>query len=245
MGAMDGMAGFGPAPAGGMMPGSLPVPLVRLSAAMSLDGCIDGCGAAPLVLSSPEDCRAVHALRAEADAVLVGAGTLRRDDPRLTVRFPDLVAGRRAAGRGSQPMKVVVTGGGDLPADGRFYGEEGDRLILCPAAIAPDLRRRLEGRARVVVPDRMDAAGLLDALAAEGVRHLLVEGGSRVLTLFLAAGAFHRLRLAVAPFFVGSPAAPRLVGPGPFLHGPGNRLVVERTSLLGDVTVIDLVNPGV
>jgi len=223
----------------------LPLDLVRISAAMSLDGCIDGCSPERLVLSSVEDCRAVHALRAEADAILVGAGTVRRDDPQLTVRIPALVAQRRHAGLPEQPLKVVLAGRGDLDPGGTFFRVGGDRLVLCPDDRVAPCTARLGGVARVVGLPAPDAPSVLHALAGLGVRRLLVEGGSRVLAMFLAAGCFHQLRLAVAPFFVGRPDAPRFAGPAEYLHGPGRRLRLTGTSNLGNVAVLDLVNDAV
>lgn len=215
---------------------------VQVSVAMSLDGHIDDRSDARLILSGPEDAYAVHALRAAADAILVGAGTVRRDDPQLTVRYPDLLAARLRQGLPPAPMKVALTESGDLPPDAAVFANGGEKLVLCPAEAAAGVRDRLGARATVIgLPDCRPST-IIAALEARGVERLFVEGGSRVLTQFLASGCFHRLRLAVAPFFVGDPAAPRLVGPAAFRHGKDSRLEVERTEVLGDVAVIHLVN---
>src|SRR5277367_811708 len=104
-------------------------PYVVLSCAMSLDGCLDGTGEDRLVLSGPADLDRVDAERAAADAILVGAGTIRRDDPRLLVRSARRQAERRAGGRPSQPAGVTVTASGDLDPAARFFtrdaGERG------------------------------------------------------------------------------------------------------------------------
>jgi 5-amino-6-(5-phosphoribosylamino)uracil reductase len=104
-------------------------PHVVLSCAMSLDGCLDGTGEDRLVLSGAADLDRVDAERAAADAILVGAGTIRRDDPRLLVRSARRQAERRAAGRPSQPAGITVTVSGDLDPAARFFtrdpGEEG------------------------------------------------------------------------------------------------------------------------
>jgi 5-amino-6-(5-phosphoribosylamino)uracil reductase len=96
-------------------------PYVVLSCAMSLDGCLDGTGADRLVLSGAADLDRVDAERAAADAILVGAGTIRRDDPRLLVRSARRQAERRASGQPAQPAGVTVTASGDLDPGARFF----------------------------------------------------------------------------------------------------------------------------
>ena len=104
-------------------------PYVVLSCAMSLDGYLDGTGEDRLVLSGAADLDRVDAERAAADAILAGAGTIRRDDPRLLVRSPRRQAERRAVGRPAQPAGVTVTASGDLDPAARFFtrdaGEDG------------------------------------------------------------------------------------------------------------------------
>jgi 5-amino-6-(5-phosphoribosylamino)uracil reductase len=101
-------------------------PYVVLSCAMSLDGCLDGTGEDRLVLSGQADLDRVDAERAAADAILVGAGTIRRDDPRLLVRSARRQAGRRARGRPPQPAGVTITASGDLDPAARFFRGGGE-----------------------------------------------------------------------------------------------------------------------
>ncbi len=101
-------------------------PYVVLSCAMSLDGCLDGTGEDRLVLSGEADLDRVDAERAAADAILVGAGTIRRDDPRLLVRSARRQAGRRARGRPPQPAGVTITASGDLDPAARFFRGGGE-----------------------------------------------------------------------------------------------------------------------
>jgi 5-amino-6-(5-phosphoribosylamino)uracil reductase len=96
-------------------------PYVVLSCAMSLDGGLDGTGEDRLVLSGAADLDRVDAERAAVDAILVGAGTIRRDDPRLLVRSARRQAERRASGRPPQPAGVTVTTSGDLDPAARFF----------------------------------------------------------------------------------------------------------------------------
>src|SRR5215475_1212238 len=94
---------------------------VVLSCAMSLDGYIDDTTATRLMLSSKEDFDRVDTERAAADAVLVGANTIRKDNPRLLVRSEILRAERLRRGRPASPAKVTITGSGRLSPDSQFF----------------------------------------------------------------------------------------------------------------------------
>lgn len=215
---------------------------VHLSVCMSLDGYIDAADGDRLVLSSEEDCRDMHAARAACDAILVGAGTVRRDAPRLTVRYPELLEQRRAQGLPDHPAKVTVTRSGALDPDSGFFANGGQKIVLCPEPVLPALRARIGARALVLSLPDDGVPGILAALQGVGIRRLFVEGGCQLLTQFLASGSFHRLRLAVAPFLLGQAAAPRIAGPASFLHGPDHRLRILATRTLGNVAVIDMEN---
>src|ERR1700687_1576078 len=101
-------------------------PYVVLSCAVSLDGCLDGTGGERLGASGAADLDRVDAERAAADAILVGAGTIRRDDPRLLVRSAGRQAGRSAGGRPPQPAGFTITAGGDLDPAARFFRGGGE-----------------------------------------------------------------------------------------------------------------------
>jgi 5-amino-6-(5-phosphoribosylamino)uracil reductase len=99
-------------------------PYVLLSAAVSVDGFLDDTAAERLVLSGPEDLDRVDAVRAGVDAILVGATTVRRDDPRLRVRSAERVAARVAAGLPPQPLRVVLTGSGALDPGAQVFAPD-------------------------------------------------------------------------------------------------------------------------
>lgn len=214
-----------------------------MSAAISLDGYIDDGTRQRLMLSSLEDFADVDRARAECDAILVGAETVRRDNPSLVLRDPALVEARRLRGEPPEPAKVTVTTSGNLdPASNFFLAGRAPKLVVCPVAIEAALGERLGTAAEVVPLESVTPAAVVRALADRGIRRLFVEGGATVLTAFLSAGAFHRLRLAIAPFFVGDDRAPRFVKAAHFPNDASHRLRVADTRVLGDVTVIDLVN---
>jgi 5-amino-6-(5-phosphoribosylamino)uracil reductase len=217
-------------------------PYVLLSCAVSVDGCLDAPGPDRLILSGPDDRDRVDAERAGSDAIMVGAGTIRRDDPRLLVRSPARTAARAARGLPPQPAGVTVTASGALDPAARFFtGARGvaERLVFCPAPLADALRGRLAGLATVTgLPEPLRLPGVLTALAARGVGRLMVEGGAGLAAQFLAAGLADELQLAVAPFFVGDPGAPRFAPPGRYPHGPGHPMVLAEVRRLGEVVLL-------
>jgi riboflavin-specific deaminase-like protein len=222
-------------------------PYVLLSAAMSVDGHIDDSAPEPLLLSDAADLDRVDEVRAGVDAILVGATTLRRDNPRLLVRSPERRAARVAAGRAPQPIKVTVTGSGDLDPAARFFTTgEGPKLVY---ATTPglDTARKAVGAVAAVVDagDPLDLHRLLADLAGRGVARLMVEGGTAMHTLFLTAGVADELQLVVAPFFVGDARAPRFVGPGRFPHDTAHRMRLAEARPIGDLVLLRYLLEGV
>jgi 5-amino-6-(5-phosphoribosylamino)uracil reductase len=209
-------------------------PHVLLSVAVSVDGHIDDRGPARFPLSNTEDFDHVDRIRAESDAILVGAGTIRRDNPRLLVNDADRRAARVAAGRPEHPLKVTVTRTGDLDPGRAFWHCGGGKLVY--SASPATAVAHLPGVE--VVPLGPDLGALLDDLGARGVRRLMVEGGTGVHTAFLAAGLADEIRVAVAPMLIGQADAPRFVGPAAFPGGPAHRFHLEDVSRLGDVAVL-------
>jgi 5-amino-6-(5-phosphoribosylamino)uracil reductase len=210
-----------------------------VSCAVSVDGYLDDEMPSRLILSGPEDLDEVDALRAGVDAILVGAGTVRKDNPRLLVRDPVRVAARKAAGRSPHPFRVTLTSSGDLDPNASFFTGPGTPLVYCPVGAAARALERLGTKARVieVEPELTLAAVLADLGGERGVATLLVEGGARVLREVLAADLVDELRLAIAPFFVGDPAAPRFALPAPYPRTAANPMTLVAVRRVGEVAV--------
>ncbi|MGN8025861.1 RibD family protein [Microbacterium sp. 22242] len=216
-------------------------PYVTLSCAMSIDGYLDGTAPRRLMMSNADDLDRVDEVRARSDAIMVGASTVRRDDPRLLVRDAARRARRQSHGCTDSPTKVTVTASGELSPDASFFTlGEAPRLVYSPSDRAAALRRRLGDRATVVgLGECVTMAAVLDDLGEQrGVRRLMVEGGGRVLTQFLEAGLVDELQLVVAPFFVGESAAPRMVGTGHFPWTASRRARLAGTEQIGDVVLL-------
>ncbi|MFC7328928.1 RibD family protein [Marinactinospora rubrisoli] len=216
-------------------------PYTILSCAMSVDGCIDDGNPERLRLSNEADFDEVDALRAECDAILVGAETIRRDDPRLLVRSAARRSARAAAGRAPSLTRVVLSGTGKLEPTARVFGGEAATLLYVGTAGYLTASRRLADAERVeVVPAGVqpDLRWITADLAGRGVRRLLVEGGGAVHTAFLTAGLADEIRLAVAPFFIGDAEAPRFVRSGRFPHGPGRPMRLAEARTVGGMVVL-------
>ena len=215
-------------------------PYTLLSCGMSLDAYLDGPGEDRVLFSNEADFDRVDAVRAEADAILVGAATVRNYDPRLIVRSASRRAQRVARGLRPSPVKVTVTEHGDLDTCARFFtAGDSDKLVYCPTGTVARARARL-GRVALVVDGgpRVDVRRLSEDLHARGVRRLMVEGGGSVHTQFLTADLADELHLVVAPFFVGDPSARRFVGPGSFPWNPGRRATLADVRRIGDVVLM-------
>ncbi|KAB1117499.1 RibD family protein [Micromonospora aurantiaca (nom. illeg.)] len=214
-------------------------PYVLLSCAMSIDGYIDDATTERLLLSNDDDLDRVDATRAGCDAIMVGAATVRRDDPRLLVRSERRRAERVARGLPPSPVKVTVTGSGDLDPRARFFtAGDGLKLVYCPSGVVDKAREQVGAVSTVVdAGDPATPEAVVADLAGRGVARLMVEGGGSVHRQFLTAGLADELHLVVAPFFVGDGRAPRFVGDGRFPWHPGRRARVVEVRQIGDVVL--------
>ncbi|MEM2866755.1 MAG: 2,5-diamino-6-(ribosylamino)-4(3H)-pyrimidinone 5'-phosphate reductase [Candidatus Hadarchaeales archaeon] len=179
-------------------------PYVIMNAAMTLDGKI-ATREGDSRISCPEDLDRLHRLRAEVDAIMVGAGTVLSDDPSLTVR--------RA--RGKNPLRVVIDGRARTPPTARVLDDSSETLVVvsrrAPKRRVEELRRRgaevMEGG-----EEEVDLPGLLEELGRRGVRKVLLEGGSTLNWHMLSLGLVDEVRVAVSPRIVGGTEAKTLVG---------------------------------
>jgi diaminohydroxyphosphoribosylaminopyrimidine deaminase / 5-amino-6-(5-phosphoribosylamino)uracil reductase len=180
----------------------IPRPVVTLSYAQTLDGRLATSTGSSQWISSPESLRFSHELRANHDAIMVGVGTVCKDDPRLTVRF--------AAGR--NPLRVVVDSTLRTPLTAAVLTKgAAPSTVLAVTDRAPAVkcdRVRALGAAVLCLPTDagggVDLFALLAALHRRGVGSVLVEGGARVITALLQARLADRLVVCVAPKILGA-----------------------------------------
>ncbi len=195
-------------------------PEVWLNCAASLDGRIALAGGRRARLSGPEDLRRVQEMRAAADGIVVGVGTVVLDDPSLRVHW-ELLDGRR----GKDPARIVVDGSGRTPERARVLDGSLPTIVLTsrssPRTYPTGVERIAAGSGRV------DLAEAFRALAARGMRHLMVEGGAELFASIVRARLFDRWTVYYAPVAIGGVTAP------PLLRG----LEIER---LEDAAHLDL-----
>lgn len=220
-------------------------PYVLWKYAATLDGRSAAADGTSRWITSPAARADVHRLRAEADAVVVGSGTLRADDPQLAVRGPRAEAGV------TQPLRVVAdTGGTALTPGARILDGAAPTLVAVAAdaadsalghltAVLDAAAARAGRRADVVRLPRaaggrgLDVAALLAALYGRDVRSVLLEGGPALAGAFLAAGVVDRVVCYLAPVLLGAgPAA---------LADAGIGTIGEALRL--DVTAVDHLGP--
>jgi 5-amino-6-(5-phosphoribosylamino)uracil reductase len=211
---------------------------------MSVDGYIDDTSSDRLLLSNDDDFDRVDGQRALADAVLVGAATIRRDNPRLLVRSPARQSARQERGLPVSPAKVTITGSGNLDPQASFFtagGTEVSKLVYCASPAVGAAQDKLGMAPATTVVDAgspLDLVTVVTDLAARGIRRLMVEGGQNTHTQFLAAGLVDELQLVIAPFFVGEPDAPRFAGPAAFPWDSGHRMELAESRQIGDVVLL-------
>ncbi len=215
-------------------------PHVILSFAMSLDGYIDDASAKRRVLSSDQDFAAVYALRATCDAVIVGAGTIRKDDPRLITLDDELAQKRLDAGKPADPTKVTVTASGELNPDAKFFQwGDGEKVVYCNKTAATSLAQTVGDRAAVRALDELTLTSILCDLSANGHRRVMVEGGQHVITAAITEQVVDQIRLAIAPIIIGDESAPRFVT-GPVAEPFGHRFQLVKCEDVGGTAVLTL-----
>ena len=215
-------------------------PYILLSCGMSIDGYLGSAAPRRLELSNDADFDRVDAVRASCDAILVGANTVRTDNPRLLVRSSERRRERVARGLAPSPMKITMTARGDLDPCANFF-TTGDtaKLVYCPTASVPAVSRRLEPLATVVDAGQpLTMRRICEDLSDRGVQRLMVEGGGSIHTQFLTADLADELDLVVAPFFVGDSQACRFVGDGEFPWNAQRRAPLAEVRQIGDVVLL-------
>ncbi len=215
-------------------------PYTLLSCGMSIDGYLDSATVRRLPLSNDADFDRIDAVRASCDAILVGAATVRNDNPRLLVRSQARRDDRIARGLHPSPVKVTVTGRGQLDPCADFFATgDNEKVVYCASVSVDAARDRLGSVATVVDGGQpVDMHRISEDLYDRGVRRLMVEGGGEMHTQFLTADLADELHLVVAPFFVGDPRARRFVGEGRFPWNPCRRAPLAEVRQIGDVVLL-------
>lgn len=194
-------------------------PHVHVNCAVSADGRLAFANGQRARLSGAEDLKRVQELRATADAILVGVGTVLKDDPSLRVHWELL---ERHEGR--DPLRVILDSTGRTPPAARVLHGGQPTLVATAAGCTRTFPAPVE---QIALGDgRVDLPRLLSELARRGVRELLVEGGATVIASFVRAGFVDLLTVYTAPLLIGGTTAP------PLMTGAESRTELEATALV-------------
>jgi len=208
-------------------------PFVYLNMAATVDGKITSATREYPRLTSRYDRDTMDRLRAESDAILVGARSIRADNPFLHVRSEEMRAYRRSLGRPDSLLRIVVTASLDLDLDSRFFDDTfGTARIIATVQEAPHERlARLESKAEIwqIGHKRVDLRLLLQRLKQQGVERLLAEGGGELNWALLEHDLVDELHVTVAPTLLGGRDAPTL------LEGTGLTMADQRRLRLLDL----------
>lgn len=219
-------------------------PFIQINCASSFDGKIASPDGARLRISGPWDVKRVHQLRAEIGTVLVGAGTIIADDPKLRVKAEMIE-------KAPPITKVVFDGAGRIPIGSRFLRTPGRSIIitssLCnrewimgirEAAIREELDLKIieiEAGSR-----RFEVSSALAALFDEGIQRILVEGGSEVIWEFVSTGHFDLITIYFAPILVGG-KGPSIMGGSGFTGFPDSVIVKSLTMTPDGGVLVELI----
>lgn len=194
---------------------------VIVNAAISVDGKLSSRRRQQVTISGPDDFDRVDSIRAAADGVMVGIGTVLADDPQLTLDDPQRQRQRRNNDRPANPARVVVDSRGRTPPDGRICDDAATTYILLSAA-APEERRhalRKAGAELIVAgDDRVDLPTAFDQLAEAGVDRLMIEGGGELIFSTFEAGLVDELSVFVGSLLIGGREAPTLADGEGFIN---------------------------
>jgi diaminohydroxyphosphoribosylaminopyrimidine deaminase/5-amino-6-(5-phosphoribosylamino)uracil reductase len=201
---------------------------VTLKAAVTLDGRLAARGGDARWVSGELSRLEAHRMRDVSDAILVGANTVRLDNPALTTRL--------SSGAGHDPKRIILDGRLTVPPDAKAIPES---LIVTTRDADEARAKRLQKRGAEVVRlsgkrGRVDLGALLDELGARNLLTLLVEGGGQVHGEFIAAGLADEVALFMAPKLIGAGGVPLLGVEGPAKMADAWRLSAVSTKRLGD-----------
>jgi riboflavin-specific deaminase-like protein len=197
--------------------------------AQTLDGRIAATNGSSQWIGGRGDILHTHRLRALCDVVLVGAGTVRHDDPRLTTREVT----------GPNPVRVILDAHRRLPTTHRVFTDGEAPTLLVATTEGPATHGQAEVLRVPAGDGGLDLPSLLRALAQRGLRRIFVEGGGQTVSAFLAAGCLDRLHMTVAPVILGS-GIPAFTLPGATCIADGLRFAWT-VHPLGDDILCDIV----
>jgi len=210
---------------------------VTVNFAISVDGRITTREREHVSLGSENDRRLMDELRVHADAVIVGAGTVRHDGRPMLIRYKDLQTKRTTRRLPAHPVNVVLTRTLDLPLRSRFFASRDVRRIIFTSSRAPKTRMQAFSRVAEVVVLRgseVDPHRVMEELRKRGLKRVLLEGGGEIHFSFAQAGLVGNLYVTVTPRLIGGKEAPSLLDGEGFLWRDHIRLKLVSSQRVGE-----------
>lgn len=196
-------------------------PFIFINSAMSADGKLSTKERKQVRISGKLDFGRVDELRAQADAVMVGIGTVLSDDPSLTVKSPERKAARKAAGKSENPVRIIVDSAARIPLDADIFKKgEGIRIIAVSNAAPAENVEKLEKKALVIKTgtNKVDLSELAGNLKEIGINTLMVEGGATLNWGMLSAGLVDEIYTFVGNLIIGGATSPTFTDGEGFLE---------------------------
>ncbi|HEX5132638.1 MAG TPA: dihydrofolate reductase family protein [Candidatus Krumholzibacteria bacterium] len=210
---------------------------ISVNMAVSVDGRITTRRREHFALGGEHDRRLMDELRVGADAVIVGAGTVRHDGYAMKIRYPDLRARRTRQKGAPHPVNVVLSSSLDIPIRSHFFQAVGVDRIVFTGRDAPAARVKRFARVAdvVVLPARtLSPRAVVREMNRRGLHDLLLEGGGEVHFAFAKAGLVDELYVTVTPRLIGGTEAPSLLDGAGFLWKDHLHLKLESVRRKGD-----------
>ncbi|WP_410507788.1 2,5-diamino-6-(ribosylamino)-4(3H)-pyrimidinone 5'-phosphate reductase [Methanosarcina hadiensis] len=186
-------------------------PFIFINSAMSADGKLSTKERKQVKISGKLDFERMDELRAQADAIMVGIGTVLADDPSLTVKSPERKAARKASGKSENPVRVVVDSAARTPPDADIFKKgEGLRIIAVSNSAQAEKIKILEEKALVIKTgtDKVNLSELAAKLKEMGINTLMVEGGATLNWGMISAGLVDEIYTFVGNLIIGGKTAP-------------------------------------
>ncbi|HET8687423.1 MAG TPA: 2,5-diamino-6-(ribosylamino)-4(3H)-pyrimidinone 5'-phosphate reductase [Methanosarcina sp.] len=186
-------------------------PFVFINSAMSADGKLSTKERKQVRISGKLDFERVDKLRAQADAVMVGIGTVLSDDPSLTIKSPERRAARKAAGKSENPVRIIVDSSARTPLGADIFEKgEGIKIIAVSNSAPAENIEKLEEKAVVIRTgtEKVDLPELVRRLKEMGINTLMVEGGATLNWGMLSAGLVDEIYTFVGNLIIGGATSP-------------------------------------
>jgi 2,5-diamino-6-(ribosylamino)-4(3H)-pyrimidinone 5'-phosphate reductase len=196
-------------------------PFIFINSAMSADGKLSTKERKQVRISGKLDFERVDELRAQADAIMVGIGTVLSDDPSLTVKSPERKAARKAAGKSENPVRIIVDSAARTPLDADIFKKgEGIRIIAVSNSAPAENVEKLEKKALVIKTgtNKVDLSELAGNLKEIGINTLMVEGGATLNWGMLSAGLVDEIYTFVGNLIIGGATSPTFTDGEGFLE---------------------------